>query len=85
MGKGTPIRPAYTASLATMIAAGRACRAICDTCHACREVDLAVLAGTIGADASLWNKRTRCRATEGCPGKARFYCDGRGRFEPMRD
>ena len=85
MGKRTPIRPAYTANLATMIAADVPCRAICDTCKGWRDLDLVALAEKIGADATLWGKRTRCRLTAGCAGVNRFYYGGSGRFSPMRD
>jgi hypothetical protein len=47
MGKRTPIRPDYTASLATMIAANVRCRAMCDTCNGWRDLDLAALAAKI--------------------------------------
>jgi hypothetical protein len=85
MGKGTPSRPGFTENLTAMIARGMKCRAMCDKCDAWRELDLVALAEKIGGDATLWNKRVRCRLTEGCPGLNRFYCNGRGRFEPMRD
>jgi hypothetical protein len=85
MGKRTPIRPGFTASLVTMIAAAVRCRAMCGTCSGWRELDLTALAAKIGPDATLWNKRTRCRITEGCGGINRFYYDGRGRLSSMRN
>jgi hypothetical protein len=54
-------------------------------CGAWRDLDLAALAAKVGPTYSLWNRRTRCRLTEGCAGWNRFYSSGRGRLEPMRD
>lgn len=85
MGKRTPIRPDWTANLATLIASGEKVRAMCDRCPAYRDLDLPALAAAKGADFSLWGKVSHCRLTEGCPGRNRFYFSGRGKFSPMRD
>ena len=85
MGKRTPIRPSYTANLASLIEAGAHVQASCEKCHEWKDVDLVELAAVKGADYDLWGRRTRCRITIGCDGWNRFYCDGRGRFSPMRD
>jgi hypothetical protein len=58
---------------------------MCDKCDGYREVDLVQLAGAMGPDYDLWNRRTRCRITDGCTGWNRFYFHGRGRYETMRD
>ncbi len=84
MGKGTPSRPAWAANLGAMIDGRVLCSACCDRCRAWKEVDLEQLAQAKGRDYSLWGKRTRCRITPGCDGFNRFYCNGRGRLEPMR-
>jgi hypothetical protein len=79
-------RAAWTKNLGTLITASREVRAFCDTCRApFVVVDLVKLAAIKGEDYSLWNRRTKCRLTEGCPGWNRFYCDGRGMMEKMRD
>jgi hypothetical protein len=83
MGKGAPIR--HVSNIGDMIRREMTARAMCDTCAGWRDLDLLDLAESIGADYSLWNRRTRCRLTDGCQGINRFYCNGRGRFEPMRD
>jgi len=85
MGKRTPTRPSYAASLATLIEAGTRVQACCEKCRAWKEVDLVALAAVKHADYDLWGRRTRCRITPGCTGWNRFYCDGRGRFAPMHD
>jgi hypothetical protein len=85
VGKRTPIRPDYTASLATLIDSNTRVRAMCDTCSGYRDVDLVALSLVKGEGYSLWGRRTRCRITPGCLGFNRFYFDGRGRFSPMRD
>lgn len=85
MGKRSSIRPAYTASLATLIAERIPVRAICEACKCYRDVDLEQLSSVKGAAYDLWGRRTRCRITEGCTGWNRFYFFGRGRFESMRD
>ena len=85
MGKRTPGRPSYTASLATLIADGRKVQACCEKCREWKDVDLAELAAIKGADYDLWGRRTRCRITDGCGGWNRFYCDGRFGLTPMRD
>ncbi|MDD3798319.1 MAG: hypothetical protein PHE36_03975 [Novosphingobium sp.] len=68
-----------------MISEGVHCAACCDTCREWKDVDLQALAQVKGPDYDLWGKRTRCRITPGCNGWNRFYCNGRGRLEPMRD
>lgn len=85
MGKRTPSRPTYTANLVALIAEDVTVKAMCERCNASRIVDLAALVAVKGADYDLWCRRTRCRITEGCGGWCRFYFNGRGRFEPMRD
>jgi len=85
MGKRKPLRGAWTKNLGTMIAEGIKCAGGCDRCRGWKEVDLVKLAEIKGLDYSLWNRRTPCRLTPGCPGKVSFYCDGRFRMEPMHD
>ncbi len=68
-----------------MMEAGVACSARCDSCGKWKDVDLVALAQAKGKDFDLWGKRTRCRITDGCQGWNRFYCNGRGRLESMRD
>lgn len=85
MGKGAPERPNYTQSLAGLINAEVSVRAMCDICDGFRDVDLEALARIKGDDYDLWGRTTRCRIEPGCDGRNRFYFDGRGRFEPMRD
>lgn len=85
MGKRHPLRPSYAANLAALIADGRRVQACCEKCRQWKDVDLVALAAVMGEDYDLWNKTTQpCRITEGCDGRNRFYCNGRGRFEPMR-
>ncbi|KKC27429.1 hypothetical protein [Sphingomonas sp. SRS2] len=45
---------------------------MCDTCKEARDVDLAAIVETKGADFSLINRRARCRLTAGCKGWNRF-------------
>jgi len=79
-------RPGWTKNLGTLIKARCEVRAWCDTCNApFVVVDVAKLAQLKGLDYSLWNRRTECRLTDGCTGWNRFYCDGRGMMEKMRD
>jgi hypothetical protein len=83
VGKRTPLRPAYTANLGTLIAADIPIRAMCDRCDGYRDVALRELAAVKGADYDLWGRRTRCRITAGCAGWNHFYFYGRGRYETM--
>jgi hypothetical protein len=55
---------------------------MCDTCSNWRDIDLDELPEKIGADFSLWNRRTRCRLTEGSHGWNRFYYGGSGAERP---
>lgn len=84
MGKTAPARPEWTADLGALIAAHASVGAICDGCDGWRDIDLIELAGAMGLEYDLWDRRTCCRITDGCSGWNRFYFDGRGRFEPMR-
>jgi len=69
-----------------MIGAGLRCTAYCQTCCVSKDVDLQAVASRLGLSGSLWNRRARCRITEGCPGYARFfYDDARGRPREMWD
>ena len=45
----------------------------CTTCGKEKAVDLPALAAKMGGEYSLWNRRCRCRLTEGCRGWVRFY------------
>jgi len=49
---------------------GRACW-LCLVCRAQGPVDLAAVAAALGPDATLANRRPRCRVA-GCPGRVRF-------------
>lgn len=86
MGKKVPIRASCTRNLATLIAAGAPVKASCSKCGEWKEVDLLRLILIKGETYDLWNRRTSCRITPGCPGKNRFHVHaGRGSFEPMWD
>lgn len=56
-----------------MIENGFTAEARCSVCRAWRQIDLAALAGKVGLDYSLWNRRCRCRLTDGCRGWIRFF------------
>ncbi len=78
-------RPPSTTSVGRMIREGVRVRVWCDTCDAAfREVDLQLIAETMGTDFDLWGKATHCRLTEGCRGRNRFYHNARGYFCRMR-
>ena len=85
MGKTNTRRPAWTATLGAMLDNGVSCRATCTKCDAWRDIDLEALAAKIGLDTTLWNKRTRCRLTDGCAGRNRFMEGSRGMFRLMED
>lgn len=85
MGKRTPSKPDACASIDAMIRASVACQAWCPTCKGWKVVDLPALAIKIGGHRSLWGRRTDCRITPGCQGKASFQHDFFGKvFMPMR-
>jgi hypothetical protein len=48
----------------------------CTTCKAHRQIDLPALIEKVGPDYSLWNRRCRCRLTDGCMGWNRFFVGG---------
>lgn len=73
MGKTAPIKPSWVSSLDAMIAAGVKVRTICTGCGKYRDLDNEDLKAKVGGAFSLWNRRTRCRLTEGCSGWNRFY------------
>lgn len=52
---------------------GRGVRTMCTECGQYRDLDMAGLRAKRGGEFSLWNRRTRCRLTEGCSGWNRFY------------
>jgi hypothetical protein len=55
-----------------MIEQGFESYARCTTCGGDKTVDLPALMAKVGPDYSLWNRRCRCRLTEGCTGWVRF-------------
>jgi hypothetical protein len=58
---------------------------MCPNCGGYRDADLEAVREAKGDDYDLWGRTTRCRITEGCEGRVRFYFFGRGRYETMRD
>ena len=79
-------KPEECSSVGRMIAAGLRCTAFCGSCCRSREVALTAIAAAKGADFCLWNRRTRCRITDGCTGRPGFYFDDEeGRATPMWD
>lgn len=73
------IIPSWTRSIATMLEVtdqpGHNVEAWCDRCRICRHLkrrELERIAKAKGPDYSLFNRRTRCRMTEGCTGWVTF-------------
>lgn len=58
---------------------------MCTTCIEAKDVDLVSLAEQLGPTFDLWNRRPRCKFTEGCPGRVVFLHGGRGSMSPMKD
>lgn len=56
----------------------------CDVCEMIQRIDLEALIAKAGPAYSLWDRRCRCRLTEGCEGWNRFFFL-RGVFRPMWD
>jgi hypothetical protein len=61
-------------TLGQMLDQGHTAMAECATCRGHHDIDLAQLIEKVGRDYSLWNRRSRCRLTEGCPGWVVFRC-----------
>jgi hypothetical protein len=61
-------------TLGKMIDQGHTAFAECRTCHKQQEIDIAALIAKVGRDYSLWNRRQRCKLTDGCPGQVVFLC-----------
>lgn len=77
MGKNAPLVPHWVRSLDRLIEQGVRVTVSCTLCNAYNVVDLVALREKVGGAYSLWNRRCRCRLTEGCTGWNRFrYING---------
>lgn len=77
MGKNAPLVPNWVRSLDSLIEQGVRVTVSCTLCNAHDVVDLVALRDKVGGNYSLWNRRCRCRLTEGCTGWNRFrYVNG---------
>lgn len=61
-------------TLGNMLEHGHTAWGECRTCGAHRPIDFVRLIAKVGPDYSLWNRRCRCRLTDGCRGWIKFYC-----------
>ncbi|NIJ07260.1 hypothetical protein FHS31_000856 [Sphingomonas vulcanisoli] len=55
-------------TLGQMVDNGFTAFARCRGCGKVKQIDLDALIAKVGRDYSLWNRRCRCRLTEGCSG-----------------
>lgn len=78
MGKNAPLIPEWAKTLNGLIEQGVRVTVSCTQCSKHDFVDLELLRARVGSgDYSLWNRRCRCRLTEGCTGWNRFrYVNG---------
>lgn len=72
-------------TLADMVKVGIDAKTFCTACDGGQLVDIPALIEKVGPDYKLYNKRTRCRMTEGCAGFNRFWCNRGAVFLPMWD
>lgn len=77
MGKTAPQTPDWVKSLDSLIKQGVRVTVSCTACSAHDLIDLEALRAKVGGEYSLWNRRCRCRLTDGCQGWNRFrYING---------
>jgi len=72
-------------TLSAMLRIGIKAKSFCTHCDASRVLDIPALIERTSPDFRLFNKRTRCRMTEGCQGWNRFWCNRGAVFLPMWD
>ena len=69
------MRWAWLETLEAMIEHDAKIRVWCEKCRIYRDIsqdDLRALSAKVGPEYSLWNRRCRCRLTEGCDGWNKF-------------